>query len=179
MWLPSICPIFYQIKKRHPSITHSINCYQNTIITELFLRVILKKQLKRQAGKLLLSESKDLETAVDCSSYRPESPIHCWILAGQELAAEIIINAPTHSCNIRIDIGLSNKQTNINFFSFLTYRLRGRKLNFLQAVRSPFQCSNNLILQATGLCGNDTRSASCGPSYQYVEAIGQCRVRMR
>jgi hypothetical protein len=54
-------------------------------------------------------------------------------------------------------------------------RLRERKLNVLQAVLPAFECPEDLILQATGKCGNETMGASCGPSYEYIEDIGQCR----
>ena len=51
-----------------------------------------------------------------------------------------------------------------------------------QAVRSVFICYSSAeevkTLQASGHCQTGieaVRSASCGPSYEYDESIGQCR----
>ena len=46
----------------------------------------------------------------------------------------------------------------------------------MQAVRASFSCAGG-TLQAKGLCktGRGSQSASCGPSYEYQDSIGQCR----
>lgn len=82
----------------------------------------------------------------------------------------IIINARTPLCKNRTENRDFACLENIIFnHAIQLFRLIGRKRRVLQAVRCAFECSGGLMLQATGQCRNDTKSASCGPSYKYID----------
>ena len=44
-----------------------------------------------------------------------------------------------------------------------------------QAVRPALACSQGLLLTAPGVCRPEGADASCGPSYKFIAALGQCR----
>ncbi|XP_057374681.1 uncharacterized protein LOC130695555 [Daphnia carinata] len=45
----------------------------------------------------------------------------------------------------------------------------------LPPVNPNFSCPDSTFLQATGQCVDDSRATSCGPSFRFNEATGQCR----
>ncbi|XP_057374601.1 uncharacterized protein LOC130695482 [Daphnia carinata] len=45
----------------------------------------------------------------------------------------------------------------------------------LPPVNPNFSCPDSTFLQATGQCIDDSRATSCGPSFRFNEATGQCR----
>jgi len=42
-------------------------------------------------------------------------------------------------------------------------------------VNPAFGCRPNDFLQATGQCSGNRASATCGPSYQFIQSTNQCR----
>lgn len=64
---------------------------------------------------------------------------------------------------------------NVNNFFLFFYSPSRPIRDVSQPVRPAFGCRPNDFLLATGQCGSNPGPATCGPSYQFVQALNQCR----
>lgn len=105
--------------------------------------------------------------SVPFSLFSPRHAVES-LSTGTEKRQQLQVQQPSSVWDIYIKKHSNNAK--LKFF-----RPRKRRSGLLQAVRSAFRCPAGDVLRANGFCVNDAESASCGPSYRFVSATGQCR----